>query len=266
MKKIILILAAVLTQQYSVNSQSLSPHVLATAGGYFAAGGSSLSWTMGETFNTTLQNGSVILTQGQQQPYVQLTILNLKVFIEGFYIGGGLMNNCLNITGVSGDPLDADVVTISAMDAAPPHNLVEAQIGTLKTNGDVTVTFSPLVIPNTSYYIKVNHRNSVETWSANPVILTASTMYSFTSSASQAYASNQATTFDALYAAMYSGDINQDGAIDGSDFLEFDPASQAGAGGYEVADVNGDGAVDGSDFLVFDPNSQNGVGAAIPFP
>ena len=91
-------------------------------------------------------------------------------------------------------------------------------------------------------------------------------MYSFASSASQAYASNQATTFDALYAAMYSGDINQDGAIDGSDFLEFDPASQAGAGGYEVADVNGDGAVDGSDFLVFDPNSQNGVGAAVPFP
>ncbi len=266
MKKLILTLVIVLVQQFSVNSQSLSPHVLATAGGYFAAGGSSLSWTMGETFNTTLQNGGVILTQGQQQPYVQLTILNLKVFIEGYYIGGGLMNNCLNITGVSIGPLDADTVEISAMDAAPPHNLVEAQLGILKTNGDVTVTFGPLVIPNTSYYIKVNHRNSVETWSANPVILTTSTMYSFASSASQAYASNQATTFDALYAAMYSGDINQDGAIDGSDFLEFDPASQAGAGGYEVADVNGDGAVDGSDFLVFDPNSQNGVGAAVPLP
>ena len=266
MKKIILMLAVVITQQFIVTCQTLSPHVLATTGGFFAAGGSSLSWTMGETFNTTLQNGSVILTQGQQQPYVQLTILNLQVFIEGYYLGGGLMNNCLNITGVSGDPLDADVVTISAMDAAPPHNLVEAQVGTLKTNGDVTVTFTSAVVANTSYYIKVNHRNSVEAWSANPVVLTASTMYSFSSSASQAYSSNQVTTFDALYAAIYSGDINQDGAIDGSDFLEFDPPNQAGAGGYVVSDVNGDGAVDGSDFLVFDPNVQNGVGAAVPLP
>ena len=266
MKKIILILTVVLTQQYSVNCQSLSPHVLATAGGYFAAGGSSLSWTMGETFNTTLQNGSVILTQGQQQPYVQLTILNLKVFIEGYYLGGGLMSNCLNITGVSGDPLDADVVTISAMDVAPPHNLVEAQVGTLKTNGDVTVTFSSLVIPNTSYYIKVNHRNSVETWSANPVVLTTSTMYSFASSASQASGNNQVITFDALYAAIYSGDINQDMAIDISDFLDLDPSVQAGDGGYLSGDINGDASVDVTDFLILDPNIQNGIGASPPSP
>ncbi len=266
MKKIILILAVVLAQQLSVNSQTLSPHVLATAGGYFAAGGSSLSWTMGETFNTTLQNGGVILTQGQQQPYVQLTILNLKVFIEGYYLGGGLMSNCLNITGVSLDPLDADVVTISAMDAAPPHNLVEAQVGTLKTNGDVTVTFTSAVVANTSYYIKVNHRNSVETWSANPVVLTPSTTYSFASSTSQAYGNNQITTFDALYAAIYSGDINQDNAIDISDFLDLDPIVQAGDGGYLAGDINGDASVDVTDFLILDPNIQNGIGASPPNP
>ena len=64
--------------------------------------------------------------------------------------------------------------------------------------------------------------------------------------------------------AIYSGDLNQDGSIDGSDFLELDPPIQNGAGGYLVGDLNGDGAVDGSDFLIFDPNNQNGVGAAIP--
>jgi hypothetical protein len=64
--------------------------------------------------------------------------------------------------------------------------------------------------------------------------------------------------------AMYSGDINQDGAIDGTDFLEFDPSVQAGDGGYMPGDLNGDGAVDGSDFLVMDPNIQLGVGAARP--
>ena len=64
--------------------------------------------------------------------------------------------------------------------------------------------------------------------------------------------------------AIFSGDINQDGAIDGSDFLELDPSIQAGDGGYVVGDLNGDGAVDGTDFIIFDPNNQNGIGAAFP--
>ena len=71
-------------------------------------------------------------------------------------------------------------------------------------------------------------------------------------------------TFDALYAAIYSGDINQDGAVDGTDFLELDPAIQAGDGGYAIGDLNGDGAVDGSYFLVMDSNIQNGIGMVSP--
>ncbi len=266
MKTIILLLAVVLTQHFSVTGQSLSPNVLATAGGYFAAGGSSLSWTLGETFNTTLQNGGVILTQGQQQPYVQLTILNLKVFIEGFYLSSGLMSNCLNITGGSVDPLDADYVTISAMNALSPYALVDAQVGTLKTNGDVTVTFGPTVVPNTSYYIKVNHRNSNETWSSNPVLFTTSTTYSFVTSAMQAFGDVEAATSDNLYFAIYSGDINQDFTIDATDFLELDPSIQAGDFGYFVGDLNGDGAVDASDFLTLNPNINLGVGSAFPIP
>ena len=64
--------------------------------------------------------------------------------------------------------------------------------------------------------------------------------------------------------AMYSGDINQDGAVDGADFLELDPSIQNGDGGYMPGDLNGDGAVDGADFLVLDPNIQGGIGASHP--
>ena len=191
-------------------------------------------------------------------------ILNASIFLEGYYLGGGLMFNCLNITGGSTDPLDADSIFISAMDVTSPYAEVDRQFGILKTNGEVIVTFGPAVSANNSYYLKLNHRNSIETWSAAPVMLTTATSYSFSSSSSQAFSSNEAITFDALYAALFTGDINQDGAIDGSDFLDFDIASQAGAGGYEAADLNGDGAVDGTDFLLFDPNGQNGIGAAIP--
>jgi len=63
---------------------------------------------------------------------------------------------------------------------------------------------------------------------------------------------------------IYSGDINQDGSVDGSDFLDLDPSIQNGDGGYIPGDLNGDGAVDGSDFLVMDPNIQSGIGASIP--
>ena len=106
----------------------------------------------------------------------------------------------------------------------------------------------------------------MEPWIAHKLVssILPTTAYSFSSSTSQAYSGNEAITFDALYAAMFTGDINQDGAVDGSDFIDFDIANQAGAGGYEVADLNGDGAVDGSDFLLYDPNNQNGVGAATP--
>ena len=191
--------------------------------------------------------------------------LQLNLFLEGFYTGGGLMDNsgaggCLFVNNISGNITDADTVFVSAMNAASPHEEVDRQIGILKTNGDVTVTFGAAVVLNNNYFLKINHRNSIETWSANPVQLTASTYYSFSASVTQAYGSNEKLTFDNLYAAIYSGDINQDCAVDGSDFLDFDGPAQVGAGGYDVADLNGDGAVDGSDFLVFDPNSQNGVG------
>ena len=64
--------------------------------------------------------------------------------------------------------------------------------------------------------------------------------------------------------AIYSGDINHDGAVDGSDFLLLDPSIQNGDGGYVVGDLNGDGAVDGSDFLILDPNIQGGIGSVTP--
>ena len=84
-------------------------------------------------------------------------------------------------------------------------------------------------------------------------------------SSSSAYADNLKRTFDNLYWAIYSGDIDQDGAIDASDFLTLDPSIQNGDGGYKVGDLNGDASVDASDFLVLDPNIQNGIGATFPY-
>ena len=201
--------------------------------------------------------------------------LNSNIIIEGYYNSViGLMNNagpggCLFVTGKSGDPTDADTIFISAMNPSTPFAEVDRQKGILKTNGNVSVSFGPAVFAGNNYYLKVNHRNSVETWSAAPVLLSSTTTYLFSSASSQAFSSNEIATPDNLYFAIYSGDINdisnpQDGAVDGSDFLVWDPSNQNGDGGYVPADLNGDGAVDGTDFLVWDPNNQNGIGFAKP--
>ena len=54
--------------------QTLSPKITATAGGRAIGGGVSLSYTIGETFNTKLSANTIQLTQGQQQPEIDLRL------------------------------------------------------------------------------------------------------------------------------------------------------------------------------------------------
>lgn len=187
-------------------------------------------------------------------------LLNLKAFIQGFYIGGGLMNPVIDPTNF---PSLCDTVKIELHSSVGPHDLAYSVTKPLSVSGDAQILLPGEVLGNT-YYIAIRHRNSIETWSKDPVLFSQITDYDFTTSASKAFGDNEVEAFDLLGWTIFSGDINQDGAIDGSDFLEFDGPNQAGAGGYEVADLNGDGAVDGSDFLIFDPNNQGGVGSSIP--
>ena len=195
-------------------------------------------------------------------------ILSLRVLLEGYYLGGGTLNPCLVNIGANINPDDVDQVTISAMDADYPSgpngtSPVDVQMDTLNTVGNVTVTFGPAVLQGTSYYIKVNQRNHLETWSAAPVLLSAITSYDFTSSQAQALYSIAALSFDG-FAMMYVGDISQDNALDASDFLFLDPEIQAGLFGYYSGDLNGDGSVDATDFLFLDPNIQLGVASGTP--
>ena len=202
------------------------------------------------------------------------TVLSSKVYLEGYYSGSGLMQwagaGYMNVTGVSPNTTDADTVEISAMNPTSPYGLVETQKGILKTNGDISVTFSPAVISGNSYYIMVKHHNHVETWSASPIVFSGITNYPFATAATQAFASNMVLTIDGQHWALYAGDMTdasngiQDGQVDGSDFLLLDVEIQNGAGGYHPYDLNGDGQVDGSDFLLLDVNIQNGIGVAKP--
>ncbi|MBN2174518.1 MAG: hypothetical protein JW731_10310, partial [Bacteroidales bacterium] len=71
-------------------AQSVSPEVIASAGDYFENSTGSLSWTLGEVMNETFSNGSNILTQGFQQPFIVRITMDLQVFLEGPYNGSGM--------------------------------------------------------------------------------------------------------------------------------------------------------------------------------
>jgi len=121
---------------------------------------------------------------------------------------------------------------------------------------------------NGIYYIQTKHRNSIETWSraGGETYSTTNTLnYNFTSSAPQAFGSNQVQV-DAspLRFAIYSGDVFQDGVIDGSDAGIVDNAASNFESGYVVSDVNGDRFVDGSDASIVDNNAFNFVMVARP--
>ena len=71
MKKTVLILMFLLLYA-GVHSQTLSPRLIASAGGSSSVSGGTVSWTMGETNIATFISGTTILSQGIQQPEVDM--------------------------------------------------------------------------------------------------------------------------------------------------------------------------------------------------
>jgi hypothetical protein len=63
---------------------------------------------------------------------------------------------------------------------------------------------------------------------------------------------------------LFSGDINQDGSIDFSDYPDLDISSYNGDLGYYVTDLNGDASVDFSDYPTLDFNSS--IGKIVAYP
>jgi hypothetical protein len=132
----------------------------------------------------------------------------------------------------------------------------------VNTNGIANAILPPSVL-NKAYYLAVNYKNAINTWSKNPVLMQSVSNYDFTSAASQAYGDNLLDDGNGVF-LIYSGDINQDGFIDGNDFIDLDNDNSNFISGYVVTDVNGDGFVDGNDFIVLDNNNANFIGIVKP--
>ena len=98
--------------------------------------------------------------------------LNLKVYIEGFYKGNGLMNAVIDSANY---PTICDTISVELHNTVSPYNSVEWKRGTISTSGNGSFIFSSSVTGN-AYYIVIRQRNGLATWSRNAVLFNNSTV------------------------------------------------------------------------------------------
>ncbi len=156
-----------------------------------------------------------------------------------------------------------DTIIISLHERNSPEKMVESVKTVLETGGSATAQFT-LADKNSEYFISVNHRNSIETWSKDTTLkfISSNMHYDFTADSSSAYGNNMKMINGKAH--IFSGDVNQDGLIEIADgSLVINDAFDYRLG-YLRTDLNGDGIVDSSDLIMVDENIANYVRAIIP--
>lgn len=212
---------------------------------------------------TTINNGSLpSWISFQNLIPICPCILSINAFLEGYYTGSNSMEHVMANQNFLPTPAsdDVDDMTIELHEATAPYNLVNSKTFRLKDNGLANIGFTY----NGLFYIVLKHRNSLETWSKDPVMILPNTNYNFTDLASKAYGDNMKEVEPGVW-ALFSGDINQDGNIDSFDYGYLDNDIQNHISGVYVAtDLNGDGYVDSFDYGPYATNSQNNVSISRP--
>ncbi len=200
---------------------------------------SDFTWT---TFISSATRGAI----NGGQTLISYT-LNLTALVEGLFNGSSMIS---------------DSITIQLHNSISPYTLVEEKKIVLNSSGAGSAIFYS-VTNATAYYIILKHRNGIETWSstANPFISNSLT-YNFTTDSSKAFGFNM--TKKGTKWCIYSGDVNQDEFIDGTDVSNCYNNSNLGQSGYVVSDLNGDDFVDGSDVSLAFNNSSLGIGTSNP--
>jgi hypothetical protein len=171
---------------------------------------------------------------------------------------------------------DCDSITVQLYNSSVVSPLPVADYTTtavLHVDGTATATFASAITGN--YYIAIRSRNALLTFSAAPVAMGPTVSYNFTTSASQAYGSNQVQLAPGIF-ALYSGDVNGDENIDPLDeaIVDVDLTEFVSGYLYDISNTNypgvipsdltGDGNVDLLDAGYIQTNLSNFVFSAHP--
>lgn len=182
------------------------------------------------------------------------TSLMFHSLIQGFY------NSSVN-------QMVRDTMKLYVRNYAAPFNIVDSSRRYLAGSGYETFLFSK-VVRGVNYFLQLKHRNSIETWSSSPINfdpLTSQAVYDFRGSASQAFGNNM-VIIDSypLQFGIYSGDVNQDRAIDLTDLISIFNDGSVFSSGYIPTDVNGDTITDLTDMVITFNNASSFIVAVTP--
>lgn len=181
--------------------------------------------------------------------------LNLKIIMQGMYI------NFLNKLS------RRDTITLYLKSIFPPYPSIDsarAIIDSINFNG---LFIFPNAPSGAYYYVIAKHFNSIETWSAGGVFLnrdvSTTFYYDFTYSINSAYGSNM--ILNGGKSCIYSGDVDQDGAVEIADYSCVDnDAFNITIGSRIRTDLNADNIVDLHDMQIIDNNVRNFIRVTSP--
>lgn len=166
-------------------------------------------------------------------PYLEL--VSFKAILEGHFNGSTMI---------------PDSVSVELRNNSLPYNIIDQATLYLDNSGTGTGKFYN-AINNTSYYLVIKHKGSIETWSATAqTFLNNVLQYDFTTASNKAFGNNLKLINGKW--CLYSGDVNQDGFVDSSDLNNIYLNNVVGINGNNSTDITGDNFTDVSDLsLVF---------------
>lgn len=116
---------------------------------------------------------NLIVDMGPYEYTPSPVLLNLKLFIEGFYLSDSTMMAVLDPIN---HPTVCDSITVELHQSTSPFALAYTQTNIISVNGNGVFVF-PAAVINQNYYVVVKSRNSIETWSKNPVLFNSINKY-----------------------------------------------------------------------------------------
>jgi hypothetical protein len=174
------------------------------------------------------------------------SVVNITSGIEGFMNGG------------TGKHVLRDTLTAELRSSTTPYG-VESIVKAVVDSSTLSGTYNfPHVTPGL-YYLTLEGRNSLETWSASGISISnsSSASYDFTSGSIKAYGGNLISVGGKY--CIYSGDVDNDNIIDVTDEIAVYNDASNTVSGYVDTDLNGDYFVDSSDILLVFNNSYLGI-------
>jgi len=101
----------------------------------------------------------------------------------------------------------------------------------------------------------LNHRNSIETWSAEPFAFNyPDSTFDFTDAITKAFGSNMVQVEPGVF-AIQSGDVNQDDLVESADYSLVENDASQFLFGYFSTDLTGDGLVESADYSIVENKS-----------